>query len=216
TNALAVVGGGQFTYGKPNTNESNVEIAGHTDGLGVYGNTSSGTVTGNLEGYVTKAYYNGFTACNSSLITTTRVAPALTVAGTTHAIPGTLAMVMPVFTLGGSVLTYNICSAVTVIGGSNARIAQQDEASEVNAAVFPNPVSLSNPILNLNLNSASDQQIEIRITDMLGREVLNQKTIITEGQSLQTLQLPADIRAGVYLIMLNGEGIHETHRFIVE
>ncbi|MGL5889649.1 MAG: T9SS type A sorting domain-containing protein, partial [Bacteroidia bacterium] len=108
------------------------------------------------------------------------------------------------------------CNAAAVIGGSNARIASQEETSEINAVVYPNPVSLSNPILNLNLNSVTDQQIEIRITDMLGREVLNQKTIITEGQSLQTLQLPADIRAGVYLIMLNGEGIYETHRFVVE
>jgi Secretion system C-terminal sorting domain len=218
TNALAVVGGGQFTYGKPNTNESNVEIAAHTDGLGVYGNTSLGTVTGNLEGYVTKAYYNGFTACNSSLITTTRVAPVLTVAGTTHAMPGTLAMVLPVFTLNGTVLTYNICNAVTVLGGSNARLANTTIETEatLQSSVFPNPVSLSSPVLQLKMNAPAEQQIEIRITDMLGREVLNQQISIAEGESVQQIQLPSGLSAGVYNMSISGNGVSENHRFILE
>ncbi|MGL5891189.1 MAG: T9SS type A sorting domain-containing protein [Bacteroidia bacterium] len=212
--ALGILG--EYTYGTAVTSESNAEIAAHSDGLGVYGNIRISQLAANADMYVAKAYYNGITACNSQINPGSISNVALTTTTTPVQDVKDLAFPGVILTQNSNVTIFNYCNSAAVVGGSNARVAQQEETSDVNAGVYPNPVSLSNPILNLNLNSATDQQIEIRITDMLGREVLNQKPIITEGQSLQTLQLPADIRPGVYLIMLNGEGIYETRRFVVE
>jgi Secretion system C-terminal sorting domain len=212
--ALAILG--EYTYGTAATSESNAEIAAHTDGLGIYGNIRISQLAGNGDMYVAKAYYNGITTCNSEINPGTSANVVLTTTTTPVQDVKDLAFPGVILTQNSNVTIFNYCNAAAVIGGSNARISQQDETSEVNAALFPNPVSLSNPTLNLKLNSPTEQQIEIRITDMLGREVLNQQISITEGESLQQIQLPSGLSAGVYNMSISGNSVGENHRFVIE
>lgn len=216
TNVLGVTG--QYTYGKPNTNEQVVEIAPHTSGIGVYGNTNSGTVTTNAEGYVVKTYYNGVTACNSSITSTTRVAPALTVAGTTHSMPGVLTSISRVFILQGPVNTYPICSALTVVGGSNVRLgnASDELQYETASTVFPNPVSQANPYIFLSFKSSYEQQIEIRVIDLAGREISNQQISVAEGELQQQINFSTSMSPGIYFMTVFANGSTETHRILVE
>jgi hypothetical protein len=51
---------------------------------------------------------------------------------------------------------------------------------------------------------------------MLGREVLNQQISIAEGESVQQVQLPSGLSAGVYNMSISGNGVSENHRFILE
>ncbi|MCU0436120.1 MAG: T9SS type A sorting domain-containing protein [Bacteroidia bacterium] len=215
TNILGFVG--QFTYGKPATNESSVEIAAFTDGFGIYGNTNSGTVTANTEGYVSKAYYNGVTACNATQLGGSRVTPALSVAGTTHTQPGTLVQLLPTFTLLGPVVTYPICNAAVVAGGNNARIAADNEdVAMSNVSVYPNPVIAGSSPLQIVLDTPAEGEVQLMLTDITGREVLVKTIVATEGENRYELALPDDIRKGVYILAIRGAGINDMRKILVE
>jgi hypothetical protein len=208
---------GEYTYGTAATSESNQEIAGFADGFGVYGNIRISNLAGNGDMYVAKAYYNGVTQCNSANNTSTITTPALTTATTPAADVKDLAMpvvsLSPLSTLG----LFTHCNAVAVAGGSNARlISQQEEPAGVALLMYPNPISVSDAQLTLQFTSPGTQQIEIRITDMLGRVVMNKQMDVLEGLVSTQIQLPSGLAEGVYNLQLTGDGISETQRFIVK
>ncbi len=207
---------GEYSYGTVGTSETNEEISAQPDGLGIYGNIRISQLAANGDMYVVKSYFNGFTQCNYEINPTVSSAPVLTTTTTPVQDVKDLSFPSLILTQNSNVTIFNYCNAAAVPGGSNARFAEQDETAEVNSALFPNPVSLSNPVLNLSLKVAEEQQIEIRITDMLGREVLNQQISITEGQSVQQIQLPSGLSAGVYNLSIIGNNVSENHRFVIE
>jgi hypothetical protein len=206
----------EFTYGT-GADESAVEISSFSgtaaDGITVYGNTNRPDVG---EEYLVKAYYNGVSGCLEAF-------------GTPFTQPYPLSRTQFTNTrnlnFGGSTLvattplsaTMNvICFAVVVPGGSNLRVANNDIEQTTLTSLYPNPVSASSPLIQIQLTSSADQQIEIRITDMLGREVHNQQIMVTEGQSLHQIQLPSGLGTGMYnLNVINGEAV-ENHRFVIE
>ncbi|MGL5890285.1 MAG: T9SS type A sorting domain-containing protein, partial [Bacteroidia bacterium] len=207
-----------YTYGKISDTEQSDEISSFSgtpaDGITVYGNVQSNTDFGNE--YFVKAYFNGVTSCNQlTSIPSTSVYPIARITRTLTR-TGTFSAVITQASILNNFVTTPLCYDNTVFNGSNARIAQQEETAEVNTVIYPNPVSFSSLILNLNLNSVTNQQIEIRVTDMLGREVLNQQINITEGKSVQQIQLPSGLSAGVYNMSINRNNIIENHRFILE
>ncbi|MGL5891188.1 MAG: T9SS type A sorting domain-containing protein, partial [Bacteroidia bacterium] len=118
---------------------------------------------------------------------------------------GTLVIQVPVSQFG-------ICSADRLAAPAQST----NDDINLSMVISPNPVSLNSPVLQLKMNSPAEQQIEIRITDMLGREVLNQKVVITQGESVQQIQLPSGISAGVYTMSISGNGVNENHRFVME
>ncbi|MFN8712646.1 MAG: T9SS type A sorting domain-containing protein [Bacteroidota bacterium] len=185
------------------------------------GITLYGTSTGILQGspyneYFVKSYFNGVSGCNE--VTTSGITIHHPCILTDYPISTTgdfkpinlLATVMSSGTI--TVLCFNL----TLTNGSNLRQAEVIESISYPASFFPNPVTLSNPTLNLSLNSPTEQQIEIRITDMLGREVLNQQLVVAEGETLQQIQLPSGISAGVYNMSISGNNVSENHRFVIE
>jgi Secretion system C-terminal sorting domain len=208
----------EFTYGTANS-ERSVEISSFSglaagDGITVYGNTPTSADAG--QEYYVKAYYNGLSGCNEAFAIPntnsyplSRVQAPISRTGSVSAINLLLPVIQPPPTITP------LCFNVTLAGGSNARAAENTENS-VSAELYPNPVSLNSAILNLNLNSPSEQQIDIRITDMLGREVLNQTIVVAEGESLQQIQLPSGISAGVYNLSISGASVNENHRFVIE
>ncbi|MFN8712644.1 MAG: T9SS type A sorting domain-containing protein [Bacteroidota bacterium] len=209
----------EYTYGTT-ANENCEEISSFTgtvaDGITMFGN-GPGAVAGDPnDEYYVKAYYNAISGCNeafvphaSGLYPVARTQFTVTRVGAVG--PSNFLATIPAFA-AVNVLCFN----VTIATGSNARTAETQETNVVSSTLYPNPVSLSAPVLNLNLNSPTEQQIEIRITDMLGREVLNQQITITEGQSLQQVQLPSGLSAGVYNMSISGNNVSENHRFVLE
>lgn len=209
---------GEYTYGTAATSESNQEIAGFADGIGVYGNIRISGLAGNGDMYVTKAYYNGVTQCNSTSNTSTIATPVLTPATTPVVEIKDLFMpalvISPLSTL--SLFTY--CNAVTVAGGSNLRLINQDEedASQSALLVYPNPASVTDAQLTVQLTSQVAQQIEIRITDMLGREIMNKQIFVAEGLTNTQIQLPSGLAEGVYNLQISGEEIYQSLRFMLK
>ncbi|MCA6365243.1 MAG: T9SS type A sorting domain-containing protein [Bacteroidetes bacterium] len=206
----------EFTYGTAN-GERNQEISSFSgtaaDGITVFGNTPSSADPGNE--YYVKAYYNGISGCNEGFAIPNnlpfngfRTQYQLSRTGTMNFV-GLTNQVQ-----AGPVVT-QLCFAVAIAGGSNARNAENEVPASA-TQVYPNPVSVASPMLSLSFNSPVEQQLEIRITDMLGREVLNQKIFVAEGETISQLQLPSGLAEGIYNLQISGNGISETHRFIVE
>jgi hypothetical protein len=222
-----------YTYGTP-ANETASEISGFDptpatgSGLVTFGNAPGATPNDISDEYYVKSYYNGVTPCSTQTSTPITNLLQLLQASRTPSLTSafsisTFNLIQP--TIAPTVTT--LCYSLTVVGGSNIRLARDEEeisaeedllvnAPENFGRIFPNPVSISAPLLNLQMNSSAEQQLEIRITDMLGREVLNQQLIITEGNSAQTIQLPSGIEAGVYTLTLTGTGVRESHRFVIQ
>jgi hypothetical protein len=208
---------GEYTYGTVGTSESNQEIAGLTDGIGIYGNIRISSLATNGDMYVAKAYYNGVTQCNTASNTSVVTVAALTT--TTTPVDDVKDLAQPGLSISsiGNVTIFSYCNAVSVAGGSNARNAAPiAEETDNSTQVFPNPVSITNPLVQLLIHSPSEQQIEIRITDMLGREVMNQQIMVAEGQSVQQIQLPHGISTGAYNITVTAGDRSENHRLLVQ
>lgn len=208
----------EFTYGTTNS-ERSVEISSFSgllagDGITVYGNMPTSSDAG--QEYYVKAYYNGVSGCNEGFAIPNTNAYPLSRVQSTISRTGSVSSVNLLMPILAPVPTITqLCFNLTIAGGSNARTAEQTEHA-VSSELYPNPVSVSSPLINLNLNSATEQQIEIRITDMLGREVLNQQIVIAEGESLQQLQLPSGLSSGIYNLSISGNGVSENHRFVME
>jgi hypothetical protein len=186
------------------------------DGFTVFGNRNYMLGFDQGDEYIVKAYYNGVTACNVSkdIPLTDKFSPDQKLP--TYVAIGNLSGTSLALSTPQQAFMIQLCYAVTIAGGSNARLAQHNETSGIESNLYPNPVSLNSPVLQLSLNSPAEQQIEIRITDMLGREIMNQQLMLTEGKSVQQLQLPSTISSGFYLLSITGNGVNETHRFAVE
>ncbi|MBU6204503.1 MAG: T9SS type A sorting domain-containing protein [Bacteroidetes bacterium] len=67
--------------------------------------------------------------------------------------------------------------------------------------VYPNP---TNNILNININAVGQSQTNIRITDLLGRNLVDEAKELSDGDNVITYNL-ADYAAGVYLIYIGND-----------
>ncbi|MCU0433099.1 MAG: T9SS type A sorting domain-containing protein [Bacteroidia bacterium] len=211
----------EWTYGTSDL-EYSAELSSfsntNADGFTVFGNRNYSFGFDLGDEYFVKAYYNGVTACNVNKDTPVTQRYQVSQKFPTYVAIGSVSSTSLALSTPQQAFMTQLCFAQTVFGGSNARQAStgNDAETSVNTSLYPNPVSLSSPVLQLKLNSPAEQQIEIRITDMLGREVLNQQLMLASGESLQQIQLPSEITSGVYLLSISGNGINETHRFAVE
>ena len=81
-----------------------------------------------------------------------------------------------------------------------------------NGEVYPNPAR--GEVVWLNFTDLKENQVQLRVLDMTGREAIN-----TTYSVAGTLQLPldiADLSGGVYVVeLLDGTTKHE-HRLIIE
>ena len=206
----------EFTYGTGG-DEGAVEISSFTgtvaDGITVYGNTNRIDVG---EEYFVKAYYNGVSGCLET--TGTPLSQLYPIARTqfTNTRNLTFSSSPLIASIPAFPAMNNLCFAIALPGGSNARVAGSADAVSNSTSVFPNPLAAASPLLSLKLSSPVDQQIEIRITDMLGREVLNQQILVAAGESVSQLQLPAGLAEGIYSMQISGEGFKEIHRFTIQ
>jgi hypothetical protein len=76
-------------------------------------------------------------------------------------------------------------------------LAQRIEETEsLSTLIYPNP---TNTNINIIINAVDDTETTIRITDMLGRELLNETEELIEGNNTITYNI-SNFAAGVYLI----------------
>jgi hypothetical protein len=83
-----------------------------------------------------------------------------------------------------------------------AGIAAEDMEQAMNLSVFPNP---SAGDFFLDLTAYREQEVRIRVTDMLGREVYKQ-TLDAVTEDIHTLTLPVAVQAGYYQLSVESDG----------
>ena len=109
------------------------------------------------------------------------------------------------------------------VGSSTGRISFQKEmisaagindilASDMNAAVYPNPV---NGVMNLVINPGASRQATVILMDISGRIVLN-KQFSLQSESLSTLQIPvSDVPSGMYIVKVQAGANTVSHKVVV-
>jgi Secretion system C-terminal sorting domain len=211
----------EWTYGSTD-NEYSAELSSFSntlaDGFTVFGNRNYMFAFDAGDEYFVKAYYNGVTACNVNKDSPLTQRYLVSQKFPTYFATGSFGSTSLALSMPQQAFMFQLCYAVTIASGSNARLANTTDETEaaLQSSVFPNPVSLNSPVLQLKMNAPAEQQIEIRITDLLGREVLNQQLVVAEGETLQQVQLPSGLSAGVYNMSISGNSVSENHRFVIE
>jgi hypothetical protein len=87
------------------------------------------------------------------------------------------------------------------------------EAAQVH--VYPNP-SAGTAVTRLALRGLTNQAIDVRVTDVLGRVVSTQQVIPMGYQADVPLMLPAALAPGVYSVTLRASGQLWTTRLVIE
>ncbi|HCK22808.1 MAG TPA: hypothetical protein DHW15_11810 [Bacteroidetes bacterium] len=78
--------------------------------------------------------------------------------------------------------------------------------------LYPNP---ANELVMVNINTVSDVQLTLTVSDMLGRQVIN-PIISSFGSNGQSIAIPVQVLAeGYYMLNILGDGVRETVRFAV-
>ncbi len=80
-----------------------------------------------------------------------------------------------------------------------------------NIKVFGNPV---NDKLTFSYNSASAQTTIVRVFDMAGRILMNQKVNSLEGSNMLSLPLHSTLKPGMYIVEVNTGSDRQTAKFI--
>lgn len=83
-------------------------------------------------------------------------------------------------------------------------------------AIWPNPVSADQSVINLQLEMEKEQQIQLRVLDLNGREILNKQFSVNKGDNQFRLELSSDLPSGMYLLQVISENRREIKRFIKE
>jgi hypothetical protein len=80
--------------------------------------------------------------------------------------------------------------------------------------LYPNPVKGHQ--VNISLSNVRSGQYDLRVVNMTGQNVLNQR-INSQGSTItQTIDLPATVTPGVYSMVITGADYRETKTFIVQ
>jgi hypothetical protein len=85
--------------------------------------------------------------------------------------------------------------------------ASIDDLSRNKISIYPNPLTSNNRVLNINSNYK--EEINVKVYDISGKEILNRQ-LTTNTINLSTL------KTGVYIISVKQEDINISNRLIVK
>ncbi len=204
-----VVGGGQLTYGGQGL-ERALQLGQYnnaaTNGLSVFGTTqSSFPGLGATDFYNVKAYFNGVTACNFSRTTI----PTLAGPGLQTKADIDISQPLSVSNMqaqASPVSNALICTAPSVFGGSNARLAEEEEEPSLaptGLKLYPNPVSADQAFVTVAFEEAvAAGDAEIEVWNALGQLQLREKVSLAEGATTVEVKLGSRLAPGIYHFMI--------------
>ena len=77
-------------------------------------------------------------------------------------------------------------------------VPEEEVQEEFAISVYPNPTTPGN--INLNLQGASEEPVQVVITDQMGKEIYSGTIQASDLSADQSINLPASARGGVYLL----------------
>jgi hypothetical protein len=88
---------------------------------------------------------------------------------------------------------------------------QPKSTMEKNLTVVTNPVT---DRLTMSFQSSTDQTVEIRVYDILGKIRMTQPTNLYQGSNVFNVSLSSSLRAGLYIVELANKTEHFTAKFV--
>lgn len=218
----------QFTYGGPGFERIlqmdyyQNGVPANNVGLSMFNWTlNSFPVLGVQDFYHVKSYFNGVTpvgglGCNSNQQTQLwQPGPPLldSTKGDTINIIKTDTLMAQLVGMQNAVL----CSQNAVGGGSNTRLANSGEFSVAGSSLFPNPVTVANPVVNLTFDVPGvNDVVEIELWNTLGQLILHKQETLADGQTLLQINLGEGLSSGVYNLTIRRGGELFNHKISVQ
>jgi Zn-dependent metalloprotease/PKD repeat protein len=105
----------------------------------------------------------------------------------------------------------NACGEDSVTNTVNviASVPENDFLKSIN--IFPNPAHNS---VSISFFSAKTENVELIVTDILGKSIFNEKLIVSNELFLRTIQLN-DIEKGIYFISLRTKNVFVSKKLII-
>ena len=94
---------------------------------------------------------------------------------------------------------------------SNLLLLQNKEDIKKPFAIINNPV---NDRLTLSYQASNNGQMEVKIIDMMGRLMLQEKTNVSKGTTLLSFPVQSNYKSGVYVVDLFDGTNHYTDKFV--
>jgi hypothetical protein len=110
-----------------------------------------------------------------------------------------------------------ICLRNAAAGGDNVRLANPGDFGLSGTTLFPNPVSRTNPLVNLTFEVPGyGDEVDLDLYNSLGQVVMHKRETLGDGQMLLQVNLGDGLSAGVYSLVVRREGKLITHKISVE
>ncbi len=88
----------------------------------------------------------------------------------------------------------------------------EDFLNDNNISLYPNP---ANDKLNIEINIPGQPEIEVSLSDLLGREIINQRFILDQKSNLKTLDLNG-ISKGLYILKIHSGSASFSKKIIID
>lgn len=227
-----VATGSEFTYGGPGNERVleldyyNFGVPTNNVGLSMF-NYSSGSFStlGQGDFYHVRSYFNGVTACNFILDNARYFSgPGFYNDAKQDIDQSSSQRQRSLDWQVSSMQDALICTANSVPGGANTRLGEngEDESEAVaitGSNVFPNPLTMDNPVLNIQFDAAGDgENIQIEVMNALGQICIKSSQALGDGQTQIQVNLNENglLNAGVYVVIIYRGGEVFTHNVSVQ
>ncbi len=224
-----VSSGSEFTYGGPGNERVleldyyNFGVPTSNVGLSMF-NYSSGSFStlGQGDFYHVRSYFNGITACNFILDNARFFyGPGFYGEAKQDIFETSFQRQRSLDWQVNTMQDALICTANSVPGGANTRIGESggDETEITGSNVFPNPVMLDNPMLNIQFDAAgTGEDIQVEVMNALGQICMRSSQVLGDGQTQIQVNLNGNglLNAGVYMVVIYRNGEVFTHNIAVQ
>jgi hypothetical protein len=211
---------GEFSYGDVNFQQcykiDQLDGTGN-DGLSIFGMGDFSAMPGvGAEMYIRKVYFNGESACNQAL-STSSTASAPSQMGTVAVNVLTWFNFNTLSMANAPINDKNTCFAWHVPGGSNARTTPDEPKGDKEAVVTPNPMQQGSQTVAVGVNSDASVTAQVAIYDMLGRCYYNNSFELIKGSNSLHLDISAaNMAAGMYTVKITGTNISDNILLVVK
>ena len=88
-------------------------------------------------------------------------------------------------------------------------------SNQISVNVFPNPATNGN--INISFKTLENEELKIRLTDLMGKEYFNKSIYIESGQKMIiTLDEHLNLGAGIYLIIINSDNCYTKTKLVIQ
>jgi hypothetical protein len=210
--------GSEFSYGGPGNDRVlqldyyNFGVPTNNVGLSMFNySTGSFTTLGQGDFHHVRSYFNGVTACNFILDNARFFyGPGFYSEAKQNIDQSSSQRQRSLAWQVTSMTDGLICTANSVPGGANTRLGENgedeaDAAAITGSNVFPNPVTLDNPVLNIQFETpGTGENIQVEVMNALGQVCMKSGQPLGDGQTQIRVNLNENglLSAGVYVVVV--------------